>query len=161
LIDDHMGAATAALEDRLVRLRRVGGDAPLFAWRRQPDCPDLNPLLRNERRAKWADEVALFYRAIVATEAAYQYAYEALRPGVTEVELFAGIQAAAAANAGEVLGEFGNDFQIGANGSAPRRRPAQPGEIAILDLSVVLRGYHGDMCRSFVVGRSPSPEQQI
>ncbi len=161
LIDDHVGAALTALEDRLARLGRVGGDAPLFAWRRPLDCPDLNPFLRDARRTKWADEVALLTRAIVATETAYQYAYDALRPGIPEVELFAGIQAAAAASAGEVLGEFGNDFQIGANGSAPRRRPAELGEVAILDLAVVLRGYHSDMCRSFVVGRSPSPEQQI
>jgi Xaa-Pro aminopeptidase len=159
LIDDHTGAAVNALGDRLAGLDRIGSDAPLYAWRRSPECLDLNPYLRAARRAKWTDEVALLTRAIAATEAAYQYAYDALQPGITEVELFAGIQAAAAASAGEVLGEFGNDFQIGANGSSPRRRPAQEGEVAILDLSVVLRGYSSDMCRSFVVGRRPSQAQ--
>jgi Xaa-Pro aminopeptidase len=69
------------------------------------------------------------------------------------------MQAAAARYTGEVIGEFGNDFQIGAAGSPPRPRKAQPGEMAIFDLSVVVRGYCSDMCRSFVVADNPSDAQ--
>jgi Xaa-Pro aminopeptidase len=69
------------------------------------------------------------------------------------------MQAEAVQQVGEPIGEFGNDFQIGALGSSPRRRPAEAGEMAILDLTVVVRGYASDMCRSFVVGGAPSTRQ--
>ncbi|HEY8503598.1 MAG TPA: Xaa-Pro peptidase family protein [Gemmataceae bacterium] len=158
LVDDQPGAALRALADRLGRFRRVGCDGPVCPWL-VPECEGIGDALLALRRRKMADEVALLRRAIAATEAAYRHASAALAEGVTEVELFAGMQAAAAADAGEVLGEFGNDFQIGATGSPPRRRPARAGEVAILDLSVTLRGYRSDMCRSFVVGGSPTDEQ--
>jgi Xaa-Pro aminopeptidase len=160
LVDDHLGAALGAVEGRVASLRRVGCDGPVRPLGQAADWADIQDVLYGMRRRKADDEVALLRRVIAATEAAYRHAYEALREGVTEVELFAGMQAAAAAVAGETLGEFGNDFQIGDTGSAPRRRAARSGEVAILDLSVVLRGYHSDMCRSFVVGRRPTDAQR-
>jgi Xaa-Pro aminopeptidase len=160
LIDDQLGAAVEVISGSLRRCGRVGVDGPVLPWAHPSAAwADLRPALLAMRRRKDADEVALLRRAIVATEAAYAYASEALRPGVTEVELFAGMLAAATASAGEVLGEFGNDFQVGSPGGPPRRRPAQAGEVAVFDLSVTLRGYRSDMCRSFVVGRQPTAEQ--
>jgi len=160
LIDDQTGAAVEAIAAPLRRRQRIGVDGPVLPWAHPAaEWADLRPALLAMRRRKAADEIALLRRAIAATEAAYAYAVEALRPGVTEVELFAGMQAAAAESAGEVLGEFGNDFQIGSPGGPPRRRPAQVGEVAVFDLSVTLRGYRSDMCRSFVVGRRPTAEQ--
>jgi Xaa-Pro aminopeptidase len=160
LTDDQPGAAVEVIAESLRRRDRVGVDGPVLPWVHPAAAwADLRPTLLTMRRRKDADEVALLRRAIAATEAAYAYAFEALRPGVTEVELFAGMQAAAAESAGEVLGEFGNDFQVGSPGGPPRRRPVHVGEVAVFDLSVTLRGYRSDMCRSFVVGRQPSAEQ--
>ncbi|HET6575958.1 MAG TPA: Xaa-Pro peptidase family protein [Fimbriiglobus sp.] len=160
LIDDQPGAAVEMIAESLRRCERVGVDGPVLPWAHPSAAwADLRPALLTMRRHKNADEVELLWRAIAATEAAYAYAFKALRPGVTEVELFAGMQAAAAEYASEVLGEFGNDFQVGSPGGPPRRRPAQAGEVAVFDLSVTLRGYRSDMCRSFVVGRLPSTEQ--
>ncbi len=84
---------------------------------------------------------------------------DALEPGVTEVDLFAGMHAAALRVIGEPIGEFGNDFQFNSIGGMPRRRAAKAGEIAILDVSVTVRGYSSDLSRSFVIGREPSPVQ--
>jgi Xaa-Pro aminopeptidase len=160
LVDDHAAGVLEPIRDRLMRLRRIGCDGPVCPWLLGPsELVDMQDVLFALRRRKSEDEIALLRRTIAATEAAYQYARETLKAGVTEVALFAGMQAAAADHVGETIGEFGNDFQIGAAGSAPRRRPAQTGEVAIFDLSVVVRGYHSDMCRSFVVGGSPSQEQ--
>src|SRR5690606_28187883 len=111
-------------------------------------------------RAKDPDEIAMLRFAIAAAEAAYGWAKQRLQDGLSEVELFAGMQQAAVAFVGEGIGEFGNDFQIGAAGSAPRRRVPSAGEVAIFDLSVVVRGYASDMCRSFVVGGDSSADQQ-
>lgn len=161
LVDDHPSAALQPLLDRLAKHKRLGSDGPIPHWLIDSgDWVNLLPAIKNLRRRKMVDEVALLRQAIQATEAAYQYAKDHLAAGVTEVELFAGMQMAAANCAGEVLGEFGNDFQIGGVGSAPRRRAAQDGEVAVLDVSVVLRGYRSDLCRSFVVGRRPSDAQR-
>jgi Xaa-Pro aminopeptidase len=160
LTDDQLGGAIEMIAGPLGRCRRVGVDGPVLPWVHPSAAwADVRPALLALRRAKGTDELALLRRAIAATEAAYAWAFDALRPGVTEVELFAGMQAAAADAAGEVLGEFGNDFQVGSPGGPPRRVPAEAGAVAVFDLSVTLRGYRSDMCRSFVVGRRPSREQ--
>jgi len=162
LVDDQLAASLQPLGSRLTRLRQLGSDEAWDAGRsglaHSGSVHDLAPVLRSLRRAKDADEIAFLRRLIDATEAAYAYAAETLAPGVPEMELFAGMQAAAVRHLGEAIGEFGNDFQIGAVGSAPRRRPAQEGEIAILDVTVECRGYRSDMCRSLVVG-APSERQ--
>jgi Xaa-Pro aminopeptidase len=163
LVDDQLGAAVRAIGDRLTGIRRLGSDGPVPPWLPSEldvaTIEDLTGVLLAMRRRKDPDELAMLRFAVAAAEAAYRYALETLEPGRTEVDLFAGMQAEAARYVGEPAGEFGNDFQIGATGSPPRRRPARAGEVAIFDLSVVVRGYSCDMCRSFVVGRRPSKAQ--
>ncbi len=160
LVDHQDVAAITAIKGHFSGLKRIGCDRPvrgcLLSEAEQVDIADVMLALR---RSKDDDEVTLLCSAIDATEAAYRYAQQALEPGITEVELFAGMQQAAVAHVGETIGEFGNDFQIGAVGSPPRRRAAQKGEVAIFDVTVVVRGYCSDMCRSFVVGGEPSDQQ--
>lgn len=160
LVDHQAAVAAQAIRERLSRVRRLGVDGPAPPWIDRPTgrC-DLSDVFLTLRRKKDEDEVGLIRTAIAAAEAAYARAREILSPGVTEVELFAQMQAAAVARAGEGIGEFGNDFQIGALGSAPRPRAARSGEVAILDVAVVVRGYAGDLCRSLVVGGRPSESQ--
>lgn len=160
LVDDPFEQAVAAVDSELQRVSNLGCDT---ATPRHflPSLPaaSLEPAMRTMRRSKHADELALIRRSVAAAEAAYEFARENLRPGISEIELYGGMQAAAIRNAGEPIGEFGNDFQIGAIGSTPRPRAAQSGEVAILDVSVSIRGYHCDLCRSYVVGGAPSAAQ--
>ena len=160
LLDHQDACAMEAIIDRLTGLKRIGCDGPLRPWL-LPDVEltDISDDVLILRRRKDKDEIAWLRHVIAATEASYQYAAGALEPGITEVELFAGMQAAATAYAGEMIGEFGNDFQIGSPGGAPRRRAAEVGEVAVLDVTVDLRGYCSDMCRSFVVGGDATDEQ--
>ena len=160
LIDDQWTAALDTLKSRLAKSPGLGTDLPCMAtgdgrWN------DLRPLLWRLRRHKDPDEVDLIRCAIAATDAAYAFAQTALRPGITEVELFAGMLATIAEAVGEPIGEIGNDFQIGSPGGLPRRRAAESGEVAVLDISVVVRGYTSDLCRSFVVGGEPSELQLV
>jgi Xaa-Pro aminopeptidase len=138
--------------------QKVGGDFfnPLAV---DAGLSDLRSLIWSLRRHKDPDEIDLIRCAIAATESAYDYALRVLRPGLTETELFAGMLGTAAEAVGEFVGEIGNDFQIGSPGGPPRRRPAQAGEVAVLDVSIVIRGYTSDLCRSFVVDRKPSEAQ--
>jgi Xaa-Pro aminopeptidase len=161
LIDDQWTAAFDRLRPKLASSQRLGSDGAMpFILGPVAAGEDLRPAIWKLRRTKDSDELALIRCAIAATERAYQAAFEALRPGITEVELFAVIQGAVAAAVGEVTGEMGNDFQIGSAGGAPRRRAGQTGEVAVLDLGIILRGYNSDLSRSFVVGRQPTELQQ-
>jgi Xaa-Pro aminopeptidase len=159
LVEDPLEAALRPLEGRLARLARVAGDDRTSAARRPRAFARLGPALARCHRAKDPDELALLCRAVECAEAAFRAAREALEPGLDEVSLYALMLAAAVREAGEPIDDFGNDFQIGTPGGPPRRRAAQCGEVAILDVSVSFRGYRSDLCRSFVVGGQPSAGQ--
>lgn len=129
----------------------VGDDAELV---------DLEPELWALRRCKDPDELAMIRRAIECTEAMYARAREIIRPGIREIEVFNQLHAAAVEVAGEPLTDLGNDFRCAAPGGAPRPRPAEAGELYILDLGPAYRGYYADNCRTFAVSGSPSDEQR-
>lgn len=161
LVDDPTASALGAIEARLSGRQRLGVDVGIRPGLVPAiELVDLHSELLAIRRCKDSDEIELLRFAIAAAEAAYGWAKSNLDGGLTEVEFYAGMQQAAVNFVGEGIGEFGNDFQIGAAGSAPRRRSPVNGEMAIFDVSVVVRGYASDMCRSFVVGGSPSRQQQ-
>ncbi|HVF09330.1 MAG TPA: M24 family metallopeptidase [Abditibacteriaceae bacterium] len=98
-------------------------------------------------------------RAIAACEAAYGRAREILEPGISEVQVYSAMLAAATEVVGESIGEMGNDFQAGALGGLPRRHRVEAGELIPLDVSVVVRGYNCDLCRTFAVNRRPTAAQ--
>ncbi len=122
---------------------------------------DLEPVLHALRRAKDPDELAMICRAIDCTEAMYARARAIIAPGITELAVYNALSEAAVAVAGEPLSApLGNDFQCNSPGGPPRSRPAEKGELFILDLGPAYRGYYADNCRTFCVGQSPSAEQQ-
>ena len=160
LVDDPRHPMFEAARGRLRAAKRVGADGAAVPWiLADRTVVDLGHALRAMRRHKDADEVAVIRRAIAGCEAAYRCARDMLAPGVTEVQMFAAMQAAAVNAVGEPIGEFGNDFQAGGGGGSPRDRELERGEIAIYDLGVVVRGCYSDNCRSFVVGGEPSDAQ--
>ncbi|MHB0935891.1 MAG: M24 family metallopeptidase [Armatimonadota bacterium] len=152
LVDDQVGALLAVARPLLAGA--VGCD-----WR-LPETTDLKPILYALWRAKDPDEVAMIRKAIACCDAAYAAAKDLLQPGVTETHLYARLLAAASEEAGEPIGEFGNDFQSGTPGGLPRQRAVEEGEMAIYDLTAIYRGYCCDLCRSFVVGGKPSDAQR-
>lgn len=121
---------------------------------------DADPPLRQLRRSKHPDELEMIRRAIRCTDAMYQRAREIIQPGITELDVFNQLHAAAVDVAGEPLAALGNDYQCNSPGGPPRPRAAQAGELFILDLGPSYRGYYADNCRTFAVDRRPSDEQQ-
>jgi Xaa-Pro dipeptidase len=120
---------------------------------------DLEPDLWRLRRRKDPDELAMIARAIECTEAMYRRAREIIVPGISELDVYNELHAAAVDAAGEPLVAVGNDFQCNSPGGAPRPRRATAGELFILDLGVSYRGYYSDNCRTFSVDRSPTERQ--
>lgn len=123
-----------------------------------PIDADLHQL----RRRKEPDELALMRRAIDCTRAMYDRARQVIAPGVDELTVFTELHAAAVREAGEPLTpmHLGNDFACGVGGGPPRSpRPAQAGELYILDLGPAYRGYFADNARAFAVGGRPADVQ--
>ncbi len=122
---------------------------------------DMDPVLWRLRRRKDSDELAMIRRAIGCTEAMYARAREIIAPGITELDVFSQLHAAAVAVAGEPLtAPLGNDYQCNSPGGPPRGRAAQEGELFILDLGPCYRGYYADNCRTIAVSGQPADEQQ-
>lgn len=125
----------------------------------QAELVDLESDLWQLRRNKDPDELAMIGRAIDCTEAMYQRAREIIEPGITELEVFNQLHAAAVEIAGEPLTAIGNDYQANSPGGPPRPRPAGAGELFVLDLGPAYRGYFADNCRTIAVDGQPTDQQ--
>ncbi|MCX5662416.1 MAG: Xaa-Pro peptidase family protein [Planctomycetota bacterium] len=160
MVDDQFGGSLQALLPAVGGAKKIGVDqAPRPALLAGRELRDLNPALLKLRRTKDADEIVLIRRAIAGVEASYAAARKFLKPGMSEIEVFALAQQAAVESVGEPIGDFGNDFQAGTPGGPPRLRAIQAGELMPLDLSVIVRGYWADMCRTYCIGGKPTPAQ--
>jgi Xaa-Pro aminopeptidase len=120
---------------------------------------DVEPDMLRMRRRKDPDELAVLCRAIAATGAMYEKAREIVRPGVSEIEVFSALQAAAVASCGEMLTGTGNDYASGVRGGPPRERLCLGGELFILDLGPAYRGYFADTSRVLAVDGRPTDRQ--
>ncbi len=123
----------------------------------------LDPVIRKLRRAKDPDELALIRRSVRAGEAAHAAAIAEIRPGVTELDAFLMVQAAAIRELGEQVLVYG-DFVSGPQceneqGGPPSQRVIERGDLFLLDFSVVVHGYRADFTNTFVVGDEPTPRQ--
>ena len=171
LRQDQHEAVEAALRAALVArspTKRVGVEFSSYGGRmvqavqglRAGDLVDLEPELWGLRRRKDPDELAMIRRAIACTEAMYARAREVIKPGITEIEVFNHLHAAAVEVAGEPLTALGNDYQANSSGGVPRPRAAEAGELFVLDLGPAYRGYYADNCRTLTVQGPASDAQQ-
>jgi Xaa-Pro aminopeptidase len=125
---------------------------------------DLGTLLRRLRRQKEPDEIALLNECIRATEAGHLRAREVLRAGISELEIYRDVQAAALEAAGRpalVYGDFrGLNAKLPKAGGLPTGYRLERGDLFLLDYSVVLSGYRSDFTNTLSVGQ-PTDEQQM
>ena len=162
LRNDQRHESTQILQDvlEMSRVRRLGYEfscfTSYFSW--EGLGFDIEPYLWQLRRRKDPDELARLRMAIRGTDRMYQKAREMIRPGVNEIDVFNELQSAAVREFGEPLTGTGNDYRCGARGGPPRDRPAQAGELYILDLGPAYRGYFADNARTIAV-TSPTDSQ--
>jgi Xaa-Pro dipeptidase len=119
--------------------------------------------LADMRRQKDPDEIALLRRCMRAAEAGHAWARANVQPGMTELDVYCGVNTAcikAAGHAVIVYGDFAVSPGSARKGGPPTDRVLQPGDMMILDFSVVIAGYRSDFTNTLVVGKEPTTEQQ-
>lgn len=115
------------------------------------------------RRRKDPDEIELLRACLRATDAGHAWARANIAPGMTELDVFAGVSNAGARAVGHWVQVYG-DFTV-SPGSAKRGGPPtphvlKPGETFILDYSVVIQGYRSDFTNTLVIGAEPTAEHR-
>ena len=125
---------------------------------------DLDPIIRPLRRSKDPDEMAVLRQSIRAGEAGHAAALGRVEPGMTEHEAYLLVQQAAIETLGEpaiVYGDFVSGPRLETErGGPPSSRAIAPGDLLLLDFSVVVTGYRGDFTNTFAVGRGPTDGQR-
>ena len=116
----------------------------------------LGNVIRSLRRAKHADEIELLRRCMRAGEAGHARAFQVIRPGISEFEVYLEVQRAAQEAAGipcVVYGDFrATNSKLHKAGGQPTAYRLQPGDLYILDYSVVIHGYRSDFTNTIAVG---------
>jgi Xaa-Pro aminopeptidase len=136
----------------------------LRANREGLELVDIGPLIRRLRRSKDRDEIETLRRSMRAGEAAQAAALAEVRPGMTELDTCLIVHRAAALALGDPAIVYG-DFASGPRcerekGGPPTSRTIEPGDLLLLDFSVIVDGYRGDFTNTFAVGGGPTARQR-
>jgi len=168
---DGPGTALAAARARLGSARRIGAgdtmraDALLLLqqqWRDGEFVP-ASIVLAPLRMRKSPEEIEALRRAAATADAAMQAAWRACRPGVTEADIAAAVDAGfRAAGAAEVKSAI---VGSGPNSAFPHHhtgtRRTQAGEPVLCDLGSRVAGYCSDITRMAFLGEPTARYQQV
>jgi Xaa-Pro aminopeptidase len=128
-----------------------------------PYAPVVINTLAEMRRQKDSDEVDVLRQCMRATEAGHAWARANIRPGMTELDVYCGVNTTCIQTAGQPVIVYG-DFAVSPGperrGGGPTKRVLQTGDMFILDYSVVIGGYRSDFTNTLVVGGKPNGDQQ-
>lgn len=142
------------LAERDVLAKRVG-DSKLVT---------TSGLVAKMRALKDAHEVELIREAVKIQERALKTIMPAIKPGRTELEIAADLEAEMK-SLGSSAPSFETIVAARAKGSLPHYRPgsvkAAAGQPVLIDWGATYRGYHSDMTRTFSLGRWPKKIREI
>lgn len=122
---------------------------------------DSSEITGRIRMVKTSAEINLMRQASRISDEAMRAGLDQIREGATELEVAAaaeGVIRRAGAEPSFVT-EMGSGPRTAYGTFLPGRRRFSKGEIAVLDCGARLFGYHGDMCRTVVVG-GPDDDQR-
>jgi Xaa-Pro aminopeptidase len=125
-------------------------------------CQVVNTIA-DMRRSKNPDEVAALRSCMTACDAGHAWARTNLRAGMSELDVYSGVQAVCEKAAGKpviVYGDFAVSPGPDRKGGPPTQQVLKSGDMIILDYSVVIDGYRSDFTNTIVIGGKPTPEQR-
>jgi Xaa-Pro aminopeptidase len=122
---------------------------------------DASDLTADLRIVKSAAELDLMRAASRISDDAMRAGLAVIEDGATETAVAAAAEAVIRVAGAEpsFVTEMGSGARTALGTFLPGERRLAEGEVAVLDCGARLHGYHGDMCRTVVVGE-PSPEQR-
>jgi Xaa-Pro aminopeptidase len=122
---------------------------------------DASELTTTLRMIKSPAELDLMRAASSISDAAMRAGLEQIRDGAAEIDVAAAAEAVIRSAGAEpsFVTEMGTGPRTAFGTFLPGFRRMADGEIAVLDCGARLHGYHGDMCRTVVVG-GPSAKQR-
>lgn len=125
---------------------------------------DTIGVVKRLRERKDAAEVAMIRKAIRVQEAALEALLPTIKPGQTELEVCARLEHEMKARGSSEPG-FTTIVAARANGSFPHYRPAKvklaKNQPLLIDWGAKVNGYHGDMTRTFSLGKWPAKVREI
>jgi Xaa-Pro aminopeptidase len=141
----------------------LGTDGRVHDELTDPLSPRLFTVLGDLRRVKDDDEIETIQACCRAAEAGQAWARANVYPGMTELDVYAAVSAECCRVVGEpviVYGDFAVSPGSARRGGPPTRHVIEPGEMLILDFSVVIDGYRCDFTNTLVVGAEPTRDQR-
>lgn len=122
---------------------------------------DADEVTTTLRMIKSPAELDLMRAASRISDAAMRAGLEQIRDGAAEIDVAAAAEAVirSAGTEPSFVTEMGTGARTAYGTFLPGTRRMSNGEIAVLDCGARLHGYHGDMCRTVVVG-GPDDEQR-
>lgn len=127
------------------------------------DVANVYAITADLRRRKDPDEVALLKTCMKACDAGHAWGRANIKPGMTELEVYADVAGAVYAELGRwavVYGDFTVSTGQKKRGGPPTPHKLEAGELFILDYSVIVQGYRSDFTNTICVGGKPTAEQQ-
>jgi len=124
---------------------------------------DASPEIKRLRRIKNQVEIDQLARAGAITDAVGEQVIDALRPGMTELEVSVMIGAAIGEHGGTL--SFESLVQSGPNSALPHLRPTSrklaEGDLVLLDFGAAFEGYRADTTRMAVIGEPTERQKEI
>jgi Xaa-Pro aminopeptidase len=126
---------------------------------------DLTPALRRLRLVKSDEEIALLRRGAWLTDLAMEALAREARPGLTEYDLVALIEAAYLGAGGQTSIHYLATTPMESPvrcvpGQQPSGRTVVVGDVLLTEISAQYRGYPGQVLRPFTIGADPTPRFQ-
>jgi Xaa-Pro aminopeptidase len=123
---------------------------------------DCTPILSELRIVKDAEEVERIRAAAKVAKSGMKAAVEAVKSGITESQIAAEAEyAMRKAGADEFWRTYvSSGPRTNIAHGLPTQRKLKTGDLVMIDIHPIVKGYSADICRTVCVGR-PKPEQQV
>lgn len=119
----------------------------------------LTGLIERMREIKSEEEISLIRQSVRLNERIFQQVSRTIAPGMTEIEIALAVERSMRENGAE-RPSFDTIVAVGANAAKPHAVPTdrvlREGEIVLIDMGLILKGWCSDMTRTLFVGKPDS-----